>query len=310
MSNFLTFLPKISIHARLDYPYTEFVMLSLISPRNRSYHASCLLCWCTFFLLMTPSASVAQQTQKETKKNTQPTTAQKAGGQSGAGKSLKNVRQDVSTHVFGNDLVVPSASWQRVDNSPSTASGLPFKVDRFQKDHVFLLSFIPANETFKNWKNLYVIMGVQMPCDAKSDIYALSRFSHDPTMESCELLAVKEDFLEKDTHQAMMVTDYCQTIKGSKQGKISVSYAALTPHNTYIVIYRAWKGKSFSYNDRSTWPVSEKTLAAVEKEMKKNITITPTVPPCPKGAYKRSGMATSYVKQLNDAIISHQAEMA
>ena len=216
-----------------------------------------------------------------------------------------------TTHIFGNNVVWPMTKWQkaavsRPTNKKRTLNKLPFKLYRQQIENAFTIIMTPLNEQLDNWKNMYLIFGLKIPCTWNGNLTkAINELR--PRSSNCQIAKYTQKTLQKNTHQAVMITEYCETNDPKKSGGIAVDYFALMPNNTYINVRQVWRDKSFKINDPSSWPVSKQDLTEAQANLRK-IEIQPTEPPCASNIKKRTDLSPSLLSQMKQAMLDEQTK--
>ncbi len=159
--------------------------------------------------------------------------------------------------IFDTVVIYPASSWQ--DERGLKAS----EYYRNAQPTSFVFEQIPKGEKFESWSKLYAVAGFKLP---DLDLETFARASVGTYVQACatDKLKVQTVFaIDKRTMVIIFCEDFKDTLNnlGYKAGIGEITLMLLTqPFKTHLKIYQHWRGDSFDAADKSTWPVSEKTL--------------------------------------------------
>lgn len=161
--------------------------------------------------------------------------------------------------VYDNTVILPMMDWQIQEAKKISADrGNGFmKADRQVSRLNFIYEMIPPDETFDKWTKIYAIFGINTPTNPPINIDQHLQENIFHFTNSCSGLSHKIDRAIGDDPNAIIITFYCQTLKGTNEGEIALKYIKKTSNNKIIHVYHEWKGQQFKKSDESSWPVTE-----------------------------------------------------
>ena len=175
-----------------------------------------------------------------------------------------DVRQVV--RLFDAVASYPAPSW--IDDKMAQSDKLleMSEFNRKQEQNEFILEQIPKGESFSNWTKLYAVFAVKIPASAGFSLEGFVNGSLAPFIQSCGRPNFTIQPLER-TGEKMVTLVFCQnspraqegTGYGEGIGEIGLFHFQKVK-DTYVKVYHEWKGKNFSLEDQSGWPIKVEKL--------------------------------------------------
>jgi hypothetical protein len=168
---------------------------------------------------------------------------------------------NATVKLFDSVLVYPLPDW-----SPTERSAQPLTASRFnrsQKGNVFSLEMVPKEESFKDWTNLYGVVGM---ANFRGSNQQHAKLIVNQFKTGCRPsnLSVKPG--GGNNKKAVIVVACGSYTKKRDIGEVA-AFVLFRNGNTSARLYREWRGKAFQAEVPSTWPVSEEEVRRVLRTM-------------------------------------------
>ena len=163
--------------------------------------------------------------------------------------------------IFDNVLVHPMPVWSSFDSGPAPAE--QSRMQTGNQNGTYQMSMVPQDEEFKEWKNLFSVVGHNSPVRAlrQHSNVVLQQFRAicSPSNSSAFLVDVRP-------MRVMQVVACGNYSRDRATGQIAI-VVSMQNQTGLVTMTRQWRTKSFQSAVRTSWPVSKQELDSVLNEL-------------------------------------------
>lgn len=162
-----------------------------------------------------------------------------------------------SIRLFDSLLIHPLPDWspREVESDPLSAT----RFDRQRGENIIRQEMVPVEETFKDWRNLYGLMGLRnYPGTNAAHAGQIVRLFR----TGCSPSNINIQPLHGNERMALQVVACGSFSRQPDIGEVAV-FVLLKRGTTAARLYREWRGPAFRAEDPGQWPVKRNTLRHV-----------------------------------------------